>query len=221
MTPTAVPIPAVLPAIPAITPWPSIINVSSPPRRCRAPAPLPSDWRTVTPAPPHPHTTKAYPKPHTHTKVETPASSLSRLSLSLSKHTTKNSTPRKTKTRTPTREEGKGRRECAELRANGASARLEGCNASFQTVQILRTPSSNGSDLWSGSEFHTSRSAPASRRRELRAHSRIPEWVPSVLLFPLYPEYLTLRSVSSLNNPKNGEMKFSENMKLACWKSSS
>ncbi len=32
--------------------------------------------------------------------------------------------------------------------------------------------------------------------------------------------YLTLRSVSSLNNPQNSEMKFCENIKLTCWKSS-
>jgi len=31
---------------------------------------------------------------------------------------------------------------------------------------------------------------------------------------------LTLRLVSSLNNPQNCEMKFCENMKLLCWKSS-
>jgi hypothetical protein len=29
-------------------------------------------------------------------------------------------------------------------------------------------------------------------------------------------KYLTLRSVSSLNNPQNSEMKFCENMKLTC-----
>jgi hypothetical protein len=29
-------------------------------------------------------------------------------------------------------------------------------------------------------------------------------------------KYLTLRSVSSLNNPKNSEMKFCENMALIC-----
>ncbi len=33
-------------------------------------------------------------------------------------------------------------------------------------------------------------------------------------------DYLTLRSVSSLNNPQNTEMKLCENMKLTCWKSS-
>jgi hypothetical protein len=32
--------------------------------------------------------------------------------------------------------------------------------------------------------------------------------------------YLTLRSVLSLNNPQNSEMKFCENMKFTCWKSS-
>ncbi len=32
--------------------------------------------------------------------------------------------------------------------------------------------------------------------------------------------YLTLRSVSSLNNPQNNELNFCENMKLTCWKSS-
>jgi hypothetical protein len=34
-----------------------------------------------------------------------------------------------------------------------------------------------------------------------------------------YTLYLTLRLVSSLNNPQNSEMKFCENMKLTCWKS--
>jgi len=33
-------------------------------------------------------------------------------------------------------------------------------------------------------------------------------------------QYLTLRSVSSLNNPQNSEMKICENIKLTCWKSS-
>ncbi len=34
------------------------------------------------------------------------------------------------------------------------------------------------------------------------------------------PHYLTLRLVLQLNNPQNREMKFCENMKLTCWKSS-
>jgi hypothetical protein len=34
------------------------------------------------------------------------------------------------------------------------------------------------------------------------------------------PKYLTLRSVSSLNNPSNSEMNSHENMKLTCRKSS-
>jgi hypothetical protein len=33
-------------------------------------------------------------------------------------------------------------------------------------------------------------------------------------------QYLTLRSVSALNNTQNSEMNFCENMKLTCWKSS-
>jgi hypothetical protein len=128
MTPTAVPIPAVLPAIPAIAPWPSIINVSSPPRRCRAPAPLPSDWRTVTPAPPHSHTTKAYPKPKKIKRVNSRFFPFQTLSLSLSKHTTKNSTPRKTKTTTPTREEekeGENPRNCASERRERETRRTQ------------------------------------------------------------------------------------------------
>jgi len=32
--------------------------------------------------------------------------------------------------------------------------------------------------------------------------------------------YLTLRSISSFNNPRNSEMKFYENMKLTCLKPS-
>jgi hypothetical protein len=32
-----------------------------------------------------------------------------------------------------------------------------------------------------------------------------------------FANYLTLRSVSSLTNPQNSEMKFCENMELTCW----
>jgi hypothetical protein len=38
--------------------------------------------------------------------------------------------------------------------------------------------------------------------------------------FSICHTYLTLRSVSSLNNPQNSEMKICENMKLTCSKSS-
>jgi len=32
--------------------------------------------------------------------------------------------------------------------------------------------------------------------------------------------HMALRSILSLNNPQNSEMKFGGNMKLKCWKSS-
>jgi hypothetical protein len=35
-------------------------------------------------------------------------------------------------------------------------------------------------------------------------------------IFSAFRQYLTLRSVSSLNNPQNSEMKFCENIKLTC-----
>jgi hypothetical protein len=35
-----------------------------------------------------------------------------------------------------------------------------------------------------------------------------------------FNKYLTLRSISSINNPQNSEMKICEIMKLTCWKSS-
>jgi hypothetical protein len=37
---------------------------------------------------------------------------------------------------------------------------------------------------------------------------------------PYIEQYLNLRSILSLNNPQNNEIKFCENMKLTCWNSS-
>jgi hypothetical protein len=38
----------------------------------------------------------------------------------------------------------------------------------------------------------------------------------NVLVTSVIVNYLTMRSVSSLNNPQNSEMKFCENMKFTC-----
>jgi hypothetical protein len=45
-------------------------------------------------------------------------------------------------------------------------------------------------------------------------------WVPGPTLHEVTCYYLTLRSVLSLNNPQNSEMKSCENLKLSRWKSS-
>ncbi len=188
MTPTAVPISAVLPAIPAIAPWPSIINVSSPPRRCRAPTPLPSDWRTVTPAPPHPHTTKAYPKPRKK-KVETPASSLSRHSLSPN---TQQRIPLPQKQR-PRRQHGK-KGSKARIRGTARARVLKDATQASKRYRFygLHHPTARICDQARSSIRHVPR-----RHLVVESSVHIPEFRNRSQLSCciLYREYLTLRSV--------------------------